>query len=1149
MHRSTLSSRAALILLLAACTSDSGSLLSPEPGESRFELSDGAHSGPVPGFYFLPPMVPRPTYTGTFDGALSPRVEVCELSGAACSAAVAHFSMSSGVGSEVVRVDPAQQHYVVNWHTDRFRLDPARHYRISVFAGPLRLGFADVDVTASAKELKNVDTGKYVPLLNGKTLPIKFRVETGIVATVDVAPDSATILPGQVQQFTTTLRDLHGAAVSAPATWTTSSAATATIDGSGLATGVAPGMATVTASSGAASGTAVLVVQNPNTAPTAGGDAFAAIGNVTVPVDAPGVLGNDSDAEGDPLAVVAGTFATAGGGIVTVAADGSFSYLSAAGFTGTDSFDYVVSDGQAADTATVQLSVNGRVWYVRNDPTAPGDGRDTSPFTTLKAAESASSAGETVFLLAGDGSSTGYDEGIALKTGQVLTGQGVSGNVTMVLNGKVVVLLAAGSAPRITRSTAGATIRLSSGNTVQGVNIASTAGAGISGNGFGTFTAGSLSVSAVGGPALDLENGTVAASFALLSSTESTGAGLRLHALYGTLAAAGGSISGAAGAGVDVGGGTANISYAGDVAHATGYVASVTGRSGGAVTLSGDLLASGRGILVQNNTGGSVSFTGSSKVLNTAATPAVSLLNNSGAATSFSGGGLSITTTTGTGFSASSGGTVTVTGANNVIGAVGGTAISVVNTTVGTGGLTFRAISASGGANGIVLENTGTSYGLQVTGNGSAGSGGVIQGTVGADGSNSGIGVYLSNAHNVELSWMQLNDHPNYAIRGTNLSGFHLARSRITGTNGTNAAAEEGSVYLAQLSGVASITGSHVEGAARNNVRVANSSGVLNRLTLSGDTIGLVHSTTGDDGVRLEALGGTFNVTVQNTRFTGARGEQFQLMVLGSASADLTFTGNHVSNNHPNLLSGAVVVSVGQSAAMTYDISSNSFRDARATALHVAKQFGGGSGNATAAGTIQNNVVGVSGAPNSGSLVGSGIEVVQLARGSHTTRISGNQVRGYNNHGIHLSVGGASEASTGVTHDGMLSATVQGNTVSEPGNNGAVTASRNGVHLNSGTNSGDDYQVCLNLSGNVVSGAGADPGNFGLGQDYRLRQRQNTTVRMPGYTGAATDAGGTLAGDVSSYLAPRTSGAFTLNVAASSNGYLNTSGGAACPAP
>jgi trimeric autotransporter adhesin len=201
------------------------------------------------------------------------------------------------------------------------------------------------------------------------------------------------------------------------------------------------------------------------------------------------------------------------------------------GFTGTDSFQYQASDGSLTSApATVTMEVPTRVWYADNAATPPGDGRDASPFATLKAAESASAAGETVFVLAGDGTSAGYDEGFVFKSAQALTGQGIASDVTVMLNGESVVLLAAGAAPSLTRTDAGATLALAQDNTVQGVEVASTAGAGIAGSGFGMLTAGSISVAAAGGPSLDLSSGTVAAAFGELSSAGSAGTGLRLAA-------------------------------------------------------------------------------------------------------------------------------------------------------------------------------------------------------------------------------------------------------------------------------------------------------------------------------------------------------------------------------------------------------------------------------------------------------------------------------------------------------------------------------------------------------------------------------------------------------------------------------------------
>src|SRR5262249_55247264 len=71
-------------------------------------------------------------------------------------------------------------------------------------------------------------------------------------------------------------------------------------------------------------------------------------------VAAPGVLGNDSDVDGDALraALVSGP----AHGALTLNADGSFTYTPAAGFRGTDSFTYRASDGSAEDLATVTIT-------------------------------------------------------------------------------------------------------------------------------------------------------------------------------------------------------------------------------------------------------------------------------------------------------------------------------------------------------------------------------------------------------------------------------------------------------------------------------------------------------------------------------------------------------------------------------------------------------------------------------------------------------------------------------------------------------------------------------------------------------------------------------------------------------------------------
>ncbi len=173
--------------------------LSPDRAEPQAAIVDGRHGLGNTRFFFLPPLVPDPLATGAFDASLSPSVEICELSGDACGVAVASFTMTGGAGSEVVRVDPLAEHYVVNWHTDRFALDPARMYRIRVLVSGAELGSADVDVVATGRELRNVRTGENVGLVDGRTLPVKFRIEAGAVTVIGSDGGIASFSDGRVR--------------------------------------------------------------------------------------------------------------------------------------------------------------------------------------------------------------------------------------------------------------------------------------------------------------------------------------------------------------------------------------------------------------------------------------------------------------------------------------------------------------------------------------------------------------------------------------------------------------------------------------------------------------------------------------------------------------------------------------------------------------------------------------------------------------------------------------------------------------------------------------------------------------------------------------------------------------------------------------
>ncbi|HWJ12817.1 MAG TPA: hypothetical protein VNS10_03680, partial [Gemmatimonadaceae bacterium] len=180
-----------VVLIAIACSESSRTLLSPRT--PTLSIVDGAHSG-NPHFFWLAPMVKSPAVTGTFDPAVSPRVDICQWNGSGCEQpVVATFTTTTGPGSETVRVDAASSLYIVNWHTDQFALTVGATYRIVASLFGAIVGSADVQILTNGSA-KNVTTGDDIALVDGKTLPIKFRIEQGIVVNVAVTPSPSTII-------------------------------------------------------------------------------------------------------------------------------------------------------------------------------------------------------------------------------------------------------------------------------------------------------------------------------------------------------------------------------------------------------------------------------------------------------------------------------------------------------------------------------------------------------------------------------------------------------------------------------------------------------------------------------------------------------------------------------------------------------------------------------------------------------------------------------------------------------------------------------------------------------------------------------------------------------------------------------------------
>src|SRR5438094_526550 len=226
-HRSRPMQRLALVVtaiaVLTVGCKDQRILQPPASQGPAYLVSDGAHNGNAH-FFFLPSLAPDPSalfHPGTFNAGLSPVVEVCPLTGDPSSGAPVDCMTSGGTpvlvfGPAPMALDATNERYTRNWDTKSpTRLDPSKFYRILV-RGASRgtaLGFLDVDPVDQG--LKNLRTGEVVPFQNGRTLPIKVRIEDGAFGSTN--PDHVERVVGNVATTVTTNTGFSGA--SFPDNW------------------------------------------------------------------------------------------------------------------------------------------------------------------------------------------------------------------------------------------------------------------------------------------------------------------------------------------------------------------------------------------------------------------------------------------------------------------------------------------------------------------------------------------------------------------------------------------------------------------------------------------------------------------------------------------------------------------------------------------------------------------------------------------------------------------------------------------------------------------------------------------------------------------------------------------------------------------
>jgi adhesin/invasin len=804
--------------------------------------------------------------------------------------------------------------------------------------------------------------------------------------------------------------------------------------------------------------------------PVAGADSSQAMGNTTLGSSvAPNVLSNDVTINGGAISITTtGALSTVRGGTVTLAADGSFTYLPPAGNVLRDSVQYTINDTHLSADGWIKLRFVGRVWYVDNTNAGAADGRDVSPYTTVGAAATAAAVNDTILVRTGSGTTGGG----TLKNGQLLRGQGHSAAFTTTLNGSTVTLLATGTRPNVGGLTLG------NGNTLRGMRIVNGAGAGLTGASVGTLSVTEASVHATGGAALDLTSGTATITVDSLRSTNSAAAGVALSNVAGT---------------VTVNGGTASA-----IVNPTGTAVSING-SNPTFTFPGTISktnGAGTGVSLTSLTGGTVSFTGPSVVLSTGTGTGINM--TSSAATVSFVDSVKVNTTSGTGLNATGGGTLTIEGTRNSIVSTAGRALNVSGTTIGAAGLTFRNISSTSGANGILLANTGAGA-LTVTGEGASdgtnttrgrttarsGGGTVTLGSGGTISGATGDGVSLSNTGAVTLRNMVIQNGAGDGIDASSVSALTIDNARITGhTNNSG-------VFLTSV-GSPTIQHSEIEnnafgagapGADIHNVRLISNTGT------GSVTNSVIANTSAGAERQLQIFSttGTLNISVNNNRIAGSTvGDGVGVYAFGSSNITASFQNDSIHDNSAfGIDSGTettqsatlsitvnnskfrnnfvgVTVAHGSSGTNTFNITNNNFQNHGSVSVNI-NRLGAVSftGFGLFSGTVSGNTIGTAGVANSGSPLGSNVIDVKTNGNGGTTRVAilNNVIREVGNDGIRV-IG--RDANVGHT----LHARIENNNIAN-----FHASALTGIRGELGAASGDKITMCLDIENNTVTSA------------------------------------------------------------------------------
>ena len=729
--------------------------------------------------------------------------------------------------------------------------------------------------------------------------------------------------------------------------------------------------------------------------------------------------------------------------------------------------------------------------------------------------------GDNIFLFTG-----AYTGGFTLLNNQRFLGAGATQTLAAItgltLQPYSTALPATGGAnPTVT--SAGVTVTLGTGNRIQGMSLGNATTTDITGSVFGTLTVRDVTLDGTG-RALDLTTGTLDAIFQSISSTTSATSGVILVSVGGSLSTTGGTtVTNAIGIGIQV-----SLAPAGAALNFGNT--SITNPDGDTTGNTCVRLIDNTG----NVTFGSLNLTPESGQRGLHATHGVAARperSRRRAARS---------------------------AATNAI------AVEVNRTTAGTIPLAIvlTSVTVNGGTNGMVLNRTSGSFAVNGTGT-TDGTGGTIQnttnrgadfrnatnvalrnmiftnaGTTDLDATNGGLStgdnldtnaaIHLESVTTATLDNISISGGAEQGINGNNVSTFTLNNSDVTNVGN---AADEDNIHFFNMAGTSAITNTvltHTSGGGDDNLNLQMQAGTLNLTISGGSALGAPGGVNQLGSGYLFGIRGTANAAITFSSATSTNNFSGGIVAdaFDTSTMDLTVTGSTSSGNNDQLS-----VSAGDSSSVDLVATGNTLSSVATGDFVVVSLLGSAFDTGyTLDANISSNTITVA-----NGLTADGVFVFNAGGAAMNISITNNTID-------YAGTQRAIIVQAGQDGSGATNTTITGNAI-DIELDGAGNAVTGILAQTAITGPGNTSSVCADIggAGTLKNTFTHSLGGTMAGGDIRVRQRNDGTVRLPGYGGGATDTAAVI-----TYMNGRNTVVSPTTATADSSGFA---GGAACTQP